>query len=192
MAAAAGFRAFTGWAIAVVVDCDPTAPAVLERRRFQLQAPEMPAEVYHVAARLPGRSGDDLIAHALEASLAAATRAVAGLLSAFPRLRSAGLVVRHEPPAPPPPHARMAHTGWHASEGQLYRYTLMRAVEDAGLNLIAFPEPELDDAATTILGLPSSELQRALVTMGAPIGPPWTQREKSATLAGWLALAAGP
>ena len=191
MAAALGLRAFTGWAVAIVLDGDAPTPAVLERRRLQLQSPELPLEVYHVAARLPGRSGDDLIAGALEASLDAATRAVAELLSSFPGMRSAGLVAKRAPPAPPPSHARMSHTRWHASEGELYRYTLMRAAEEAALNVIAIPEPELDDAATTILGLPWSELQRTLVAMGAALGPPWTQREKSAALAGWLALRTG-
>ncbi len=188
MTLALGLRAFTGWAVAITLSDGGETPLVLDRRRIQLQAPELPAQAYHIAAGLQGPAGVALIAQALEASLAAAADALATLTAAFPGLAAAGLVAGRRPPAPPPRHARMSHTGWHASEGEMYRYTLMRAVEEAGLNVVAVPQAELEEAASAILGLSRDDLTRRLLGMGATIGPPWTQREKSAALAGWLAL----
>jgi hypothetical protein len=44
--------------------------------------------------------------------------------------------------------------------------------------------------ASAVLGKPATELQSYLQKMGRELGPPWTEDEKYATLAAWLALSA--
>ena len=51
-------------------------------------------------------------------------------------------------------------------------------------------ERELLERASAMLGKSDMELQSCLQKMGRELGPPWTQDEKYATLAAWLALAA--
>jgi len=190
-----GLRAYTGWAVAITLGGDPHAPRVLDRRRLSLRAPALPAQVYHVANGLDGDAASRLIAQAIEASEYAASEAVTTLvadLRATGPIRLAGLVVGRGPPRTPPRHARMSHSGLHGAEGELYRYTLLQAAAKAGLDVSIFVEADLNAMAETSLGLSPTELSGQLKRMGAEVGPPWTQREKSAALAGWLAMARTP
>jgi len=194
MSLSLGLRAFTGWAVAITLGGDPHAPRVLDRRRLVLQAPELPGEVYHVARRLESDAATRLIAQAIEASEDAALQAVTALvadLRATGPVRLAGLVVGRGPPRTPPLHARMSHSGLHAAEGELYRYTLLQAAAKAGFEVSIVVEADLATMAETALGLSAADLNSQLKRMGAEIGPPWTQREKSAALAAWIALAGG-
>jgi len=189
-----GLRAYTGWAIAITLGGDPHAPRVLDRRRLVLRAPELPGELYHVANGLESDAASRLIAQAIEASEAAAFAAVTALvadLRATGPVRLAGLVVGRGPPRTPLRHARMSHSGLHAAEGELYRYTLLEAAAKAALDVSIFVEADLPVMAETALGLSAADLTSQLKRMGAEIGPPWTQREKSAALAAWIALAGG-
>jgi hypothetical protein len=79
----------------------------------------------------------------------------------------------------------MSHTGCHAAEGELFRHALLRALETAGLAFSMTPEGEIEDQAFSMLG---PGISQRLAALGASIGPPWTQREKSAALVAWLAL----
>jgi len=152
----------------------------------------MPGEVYHVAHGLEADVAAGLIAQAIEASQSAAFEGLTALMGDISKhglLARAGIVVGKGPPRPPPPHARMSHTGFHASEGQLYRHTLIQAAGRARLELSIITEPELLEAAAATLGLAPAVLTARVTQLGASVGPPWTQREKSAALAAWMALA---
>lgn len=49
-------------------------------------------------------------------------------------------------------------------------------------------EKELLPRVTADLRISAGELQLAIRELGRSLGPPWTQDEKYAALAGWLAL----
>ena len=189
---ALGLRAYTGWAVAITLGIGPSGPMIIDRRRIALQDPGLPGEVYHVAHSLEADVAAGLIAQAIEASQSAAFEGLTALMGDISKhglLARAGIVVGKGPPRPPPPHARMSHTGFHASEGQLYRHTLIQAAERARLELSIITEPELLEAAAATLGLAPAVLTARVTQLGASVGPPWTQREKSAALAAWMALA---
>jgi uncharacterized protein GlcG (DUF336 family) len=185
---ALGFRAYTGWAVAVAVVEKDGRLQLIERRRIPLLPAGLPTEVYHAATRLGGEEARSLIQGAVEAAVAEAGAAVANLVGAV-KPAGAGLVVKRGPPPDPPRHARMSHTGCHAAEGELYRYALLRGIEGAGLAAMLVPEAEMIELAYAVLGLGERDLNAALLELGKSLGPPWTEREKSAALAAWLALA---
>jgi hypothetical protein len=194
MTNAFGLRAFTGWAIAITLGGDARQPRILDRRRISLQAEEVPAQFYHVGANQDSAAAASLISKAIETSEAAAGEALAALsldLEPGTRPNRAGLVVGRAPPARPPGHARLSHAGLHWAEGEAYRWTLLRAAENAGLTVTIVAESDLAGSAAEALGLSAGELNTRLVSLGAEIGPPWTQREKSAALAAWLAMVRG-
>jgi hypothetical protein len=87
-------------------------------------------------------------------------------------------------------HARLSHAGLHAAEGNAYRFIVLEAVARIGLQLTLAVEAELRDLVCGALGVERAQLAALLAMMGRRVGPPWTQREKSAALAAWLALAA--
>jgi hypothetical protein len=82
----------------------------------------------------------------------------------------------------------MSHTGCHASEGELYRFALLRGIEATGLEATLVPEAEMKEMAYAVLGVGERDLNAALLALGSSVGPPWTEREKGAALAAWLAL----
>jgi hypothetical protein len=160
---------------------------VVERRRVPLLPAGLPTEVYHAATHLGAEEARRLIESAVEAAVAEASAAI-GRLAASTRPRGAGLVVKRGPPPEPPRHARMSHTGCHASEGELYRFALLRGIESTGLEATLVPEAEMKEMASAVLGLGQRDLNAALLALGGSVGPPWTEREKGAALAAWLAL----
>jgi hypothetical protein len=56
--------------------------------------------------------------------------------------------------------------------------------------MTAVPERDLHDRATTRFAISPSSLRKRLTELGQPIGAPWRDDEKLATLAAWLALVA--
>ena len=78
----------------------------------------------------------------------------------------------------------------HTAEGEFFRAAIRRANETCGLAVTGIREREILNRGVAELGLPLEEIQRRMFDIGRPIGPPWRQDEKLATLAAWLILAA--
>jgi hypothetical protein len=185
---AIGLRAHTGWAIAISLATEGPVPVVVARRRLVLQAPGLPTEVYHIAHSLDPDAGPGLVAEAKTAAVDCARRELKLLCDATQgQVTAAGLVAGRRPPGEPPDHARLAHTGMHGAEGELYRWALLVAAQEAGLPVIATPERELTTLVRETLGLAPDGLDAMLTAMGKAVGPPWTAREKTAVMAGLVA-----
>jgi hypothetical protein len=188
MVAVVGIRPFTGWAVALSLEVGPEGPRVVDRRRLRLIPPEWPVEFYHTAAGLEPDAGSKLIAAALEASIEEAAANMRELVRDLGSPVRIALVAGKRPPSAPPEHGTQAHVGMHAAEGQAYRYGLLCGAEAAGVEVPIVTDDDLSMAAGS-LGLADVEVRARLAAMGAAIGPPWTQREKSAALAAWLVMA---
>jgi hypothetical protein len=164
---------------------------VRDRRRLSLLPAGLPTEVYHVAQRLAAASAEALIQSTVPASIDTARDSLMELIAEQVLAATdvcVGMIVKRGPPAQPASHSRMSHKDLHASEGELYRYTLIQAVDNLGMNIAICAQGEIEERAFSVLGLSAAELGRRLTRMGEALGPPWTQREKTAALAGWLAL----
>jgi len=76
----------------------------------------------------------------------------------------------------------------HTADGELFREALIHASGRCGVDIFASKERELLATASQALRVPREELIDRLTAVGASLGPPWTQDEKFAALAGWLSL----
>lgn len=189
MTAAIGLRAHTGWAIVMTLEVDSRQPRILDRRRISLQADDIPPQFYHVAHSLDPDSGGHLISQALEASVEVAERGIKATIAELGGgIDHAGVVIGRAPPATPHRHARLSHAGLHWAEGEAYRWTLLQAAGQLGLQVTMVAESDLGEMAER-LGMTPAEVAAYLKRLGTAIGPPWTQREKSAAMAAWLAMA---
>src|SRR5688500_4376895 len=82
-----GFRAHTGWAVAVALAGPPAAPAVVDRRRLDLTDSEVPRQAFHAAAGLDAGAAEAVVGPANRTGETLAETAVRGLAG---ELRSAG------------------------------------------------------------------------------------------------------
>jgi hypothetical protein len=193
--AALGFRAHSGWAVAVTVAGSLKVPQVIDRRRIGLVDPTSPGTVqpYHTvrewnltrASRFIERSGQQSRRLACEA-VRAIVEALAergycvvgcGLLLGAGRLgTSLGEILA-------------SHVMIHTAEGEFFRNALRQAAEMCGLAVVEIKEREAWSHCAAEMRVPSEAIVQRLKEIGRTVGRPWRQDEKLATLAACLALA---
>jgi hypothetical protein len=184
MRAALGFRAHSGWAAMVAVADTIGAPRILERRRIVIADPELPGskQPYHAAAELPFPEAEALVLSAIESSRALAVEAISAIIKALV-LRGyyvAGCgVLRGSRTTALPVLERIlaAHPLIHTAEGEMFRDVLMWAAQECRLAVTGVREKELDAVSL-----------KRIDSLGKRIGPPWTQDQKYATVAAFMAL----
>ena len=194
--AALGFRAHSGWAALVVIAGSPRAPAVIDRRRIELVDPRTPGgkQPYHAAERLELKKAEELVGRCTDDARRLARQALRAVMDDLREkdhdLVGCGILLGSGRPATTLAATLASHALIHTAEGELFRDVLTHASERCGLAVLGVRERELFARGAAELRVPVEELQRRVTEMGRPLGPPWTQDEKHATLVGWLALAA--
>lgn len=190
--AALGLRAHSGWAVLLAVASAGREPAVLLRRRVELSQ-QTPRQPFHAAEALPAPEAEAAIRRAERETLrladAAVRDAVAEMRARGQEPVAAGLLVAGGRPLPGLAEILASHASIHAAEGELFREALRRACRDAGLNLVEVKERELWPRAARALRATPEAIQQRLALWGKQLGAPWTQDQKHAALAAWLALA---
>ena len=187
--AAIGFRVHSGWAAAVVVGEAGETPAVLDRRRIELADPKIPGskQPYHAAESLPLKQAAALIERCQKSTWSLARRGVEEIGRAFQPI---GCGVLHAAGRPLPELAAIlaSHALIHTAEGEFFRRAIGQACQERRLAVRAVKEKELLEICSRELGFSTPELRQRLTDWGRALGPPWTQDEKYAALAAWLAL----
>jgi hypothetical protein len=193
--AALGFRSHSGWACLVAVAGDASKPAVIVRRRVELSR-RTPRQPFHAAEGKPFASAESLVRRATEEAFALAERAVR---EAVDELKGAGhdpvaggLLLAAGRPLPGLREILASHALIHAAEGELFRDALRQASRACGLRVSELKERDLEAEATRALGSRPADIRDRVAAWGKAVGSPWTQDEKRAALAAWLALAAAP
>ena len=193
-AAALGFRAHSGWAVAVAVAGPPGNPIMLERRRIDFADAAIPGskQPYHAAASLDARQAETLIGRCQESSTSLAACAIGALvarLSEKYRLVGSGILFGSGRPLPDLAAVLRSHPLIHTAEGEFFREVLASANERCSLPVRRIKEREVWERAATALHLELQAVQERINTLGRSLGPPWRQDEKLASLAAWIALA---
>jgi hypothetical protein len=98
-----------------------------------------------------------------------------------------GLLLSSGRPLPALAKVLAAHSLIHSADGELFREALLHAAARSGFNPIAVRERELFDSASRALGRKPADLAQRITELGRPLGPPWSQDEKLASLIAWLA-----
>lgn len=186
-----GFRPHTYWTSAVALAGPADAPTVIERRRIEFATgPER--MVFHRAEQTDIEAARVLIEEIRAATEANAAREIGALVEDLKRDGvSVALAVVPEAINKLPEaleeilkvHARM-----HAAEGNFYRKVVATACGRLGLEVHRAVERELPALAADHLGVNIAAVETRLKTMGAALGPPWSEDYKLATLAAWLHL----
>jgi hypothetical protein len=194
-AAAVGFRAHSGWAAVVVVAGTVVAPVVVDRRRIVIADPKLRGskQPFHAAEGLPFKDAEQLMRRCTASTNALAERAVRRVVDDAEakgyRVVGCGLLAASGRPLPDLAAILASHALIHAAEGEMFREALVRAAsEKCGLPVARVREKELLERAATALRTPAATLQRRLAELGRPLGPPWTQEEKLATVVALLCL----
>lgn len=192
--AALGFRVHSGWAAAVAVSLENGAPVVVARQRpqfvqtftYQFRQP------YHTAEKMPVDAGRKFIEQMDEEAKRLAYQAIRGLQNDLQKqgskLTRCGLLLASGRPLPSVEKILASHALIHTADGELFRGAILHACAHCGLKTESIKEKELLERATVALRVQPPVLLRRITEMGKPFGSPWSQDEKFATLAAWLAL----
>jgi hypothetical protein len=192
--AALGFRVHSGWTALVALGVEKGQPCVLHRQRphlvetftFEFRQP------YHTAERMPYAKAAAFLAKAqAEAQHLAheALRAVqADLEKQGCALASCALLLSSGRALPSLEKILASHALIHTADGELFREALRHAAQRSRLPVFPIREHDLLEQASRTLRLSSAALTARLTALGKPLGSPWTQDEKFAALAAWLAL----
>lgn len=192
--AAVGFRTHSGWAAMVAVSVENGAPRVLVRERVQLVETFTYRfrQPYHTAEKLSLDDAQKFVALAKAEAERLARRAIHKLQSDLEKLgiraTRSSLLLASGKTLPNLEKILASHTMIHTADGELFREALLRAAKRSGLASVQIRERQLFEIAQQALRIRPAALQRRLRELGKPLGPPWSQDEKFATLAAWLVL----
>jgi len=192
--AAAGLRVHSGWAALVAVCLEKGAPVILARRRVHLVETFTYEfrQPYHTAKKMPLDKARDFVSRMQSEARRLAHRAILGMQSDLQTqgfaLKSCGLLLASGRPLPNLEKILASHALIHTADGELFREAIVHASARSGLAMCTVKERELLDRSGQAFRMKSAALLQRVTKLGRPLGAPWSQDEKFATLAAWLAL----
>ena len=191
--AALGVRVHSGWAALIALTVTKGAPVVLIRERVHLveNFTYKFRQPYHTAEKLPLEEARAFVARMRSEARRLAHRATRELKTELRdegySLTGFGLLLSSGRPLPAFAKILAAHSLIHAADGELFRESLLHAAARTGLKPVAIRERELADSASRVLHRKPADLTQRISDLGRPLGPPWSQDEKLASLVAWLA-----
>ena len=192
--AALGFRVHSGWTTAVAVTMEKGLPSVVAKQRPHLVETFTYAfrQPYHTAKKLPAGEAREFITRVQNEARGLAYRAIRGLQSIAQeqgiQVTRCALLLASGRPLPNLEKILASHALIHTADGELFREAILHAAERCGLQTVSIKDKELLEQAKSVLRIQPAALMRRMTELGKPFGSPWSQDEKFATLAAWLAL----
>jgi hypothetical protein len=193
--AALGFRAHSGWTALVAISVTKGVASVLARERLQLVETFTYRfrQPFHTAEKMPLEEAQTFISRVETEAGAIAERAIhelkESLLARSYELKRSGVVLASGRALPALPQVLASHALIHTADGELFRRAILNASARSGLASATAKERELLSEASRVLRIEPNDLTRRIAGLGKPLGPPWSQDEKLASLVAWLALA---
>src|SRR5437762_7911346 len=151
VAAALGFRAHSGWAVAVAVAGSPSKPVVLERRRIVTADAAIPGskQPYHAAERLDLPKAEALIRRCRDSSNRLAENSLSDIVTQLARkghrVAGAGVIFASGRPLPDLAAILRSHALLHTAEGEFFREAMVRGSEHCSLPVTRIKEREVWD-----------------------------------------------
>lgn len=192
--AAVGFRVHSGWSALVAVSLEGSDPVVLRRGRVELVEAFRREfkQPYHSAEKMPLEEGREFISRVKEEAEWLASRAVqeaqADVEKGGRHLVGCGLLLASGRPLPDLRTILASHALIHTAEGELFREALAAACERCKLRVFRVKEKRVVGEAAQMLRITEVAVVKRVTLLGRPLGSPWSQDEKFAALAAWLAL----
>jgi len=188
--AAVGIAEHLGWAWFVTVAIEANEPLLLDSRRVELVASDLPCmPFHHDTDGMELRAADQLLTQVMES---AGECALAGLKALKEQLEPSLdlLAVRHPPLASLPDSVAESRRSYHINcrgDGMLYHQAICAAAKQLGIAVVFHKRGEEERRAARSLGLEVEELQRKLAALGAN-APNWTKEHRHAAAAAIAAL----
>jgi hypothetical protein len=191
--AAAGFRVHSGWSAVVVVSVEKGLPKALRRERLQL------VKTFNLKFRQPYHTAEKMRAQDAAEFIAGVKKEAEGITNQFLRgtqreletegygLYRGGLLLASGRALPELEKILTSHALIHTADGELFRDVIRVACKGCALHVTVVKEKELLNECEALFSIRPTDLLRQATEMGKPFGPPWSQDEKFATLAAWLA-----
>lgn len=195
--AAVGFRVHSGWSAVVTVCLEKGAPVVLHRQRAHLVETFTYTfrQPFHTAGKMELADARKFISQARAKARDMAYRAIHSLQAELEelgyQLNRGTLLLAAGRPLPELQKILASHALIHTADGELFREALLHASERCGLIMARIKDRELLDQSVKALRVPQPSLLREVTELGRSFGAPWSQDEKFAALAAWLALQGG-
>jgi len=192
--AAVGFRVHSGWSAAVAVSLEGREPVLLCRKRPQLVKVFNYdfRQPYHTAKKTSLPEARQFISQvqsqAVELACGALREIQAELKPAGYRLVAAALLLASGRALPTLENILASHALIHTADGELFREGIVEACARCRLRLLRVKEKGLMAEAARSMRISEAALRKRVTQLGRPLGAPWSQDEKFATLAAWLAL----
>jgi len=192
--AALGFRVHSGWTSLVTLALENDEPIILARRRPHLVATFSYTfrQPYHTAEKMTLDEAKIFLAQqrkdARRLAFAAIRTAQSEVAQQGFRLTRTALLMASGRPLPELAKILASHSIIHTADGEFFREAMLHACKRTHLSVTTIKERELLSTASSALRRKPAMLTKFLATLGKPLGSPWTQDEKFATLAAWLVL----
>jgi hypothetical protein len=187
-----GFRPHTYWTAAVALAGEADEPQVIQRRRIDFASGDE-RSVYHRVETMAADEAEAWIARVWTACEADTRVGVGQLIEDLAGAGvSLGVAVVPIGRAKAPDRWEdiiKSHSHMHAAEGDFYRGVVATACTNLGLEVRRVVERDLPGQVGQLLHIDAAALEQRLKSIGAPLGPPWTEDQKLATLAAWSCLA---
>jgi hypothetical protein len=192
--AALGFRVHSGWTSLIALGLENNQPIILARQHPHLVATFSYTfrQPYHTAEKMDlaeaqtflDQQRDEARVLALSALRAAQTEAA----QQGYKVNRAALLLASGRPLPELPKILASHSIIHTADGEFFREALLHACARSNVAVTKIKDRELLATASATLRRNPAALTRFVNDLGKPLGSPWTQDEKFATLGAWLAL----
>ncbi len=149
---------------------------------------------YHTAKKMPPDEGREFISRMQEEARRLAYSAICDVQSELQKqglkLTRCGLLLASGKALPGLDKILASHALIHTADGELFREALLHASARCGLRDFRVKEREVLDLAGRAFRLKPDDIMRRVTELGRSLGSPWSQDEKFATMAAWLALSA--
>jgi hypothetical protein len=193
--AALGFRVHSGWTSLIALALENDQPIILARQRPHLVATFSYTfrQPYHTAEKMDLAEARTFLdrqrGEARKLALEAIRSAQTEVTQQGYKLTRAALLLASGRPLPELPKILASHSIIHTADGEFFREALLHACARTDLAITKIKDRELLATASATLRRNPPALSRYVSDLGKPLGSPWTQDEKFATLAAWLTLA---
>lgn len=183
--AALGAAVHNGWAIFVTIDADGRRPAVVDRRRVELIAPDVPGNPFHhEGLRLPLTEATAVVERSRASALAHARDGLAALVKAFPQSRIEAIALP-EPRSVPEQLADVLASGnvVYVADRHMYEVALSSAAASLRLPVVRHPRDQEFASAAASLGVREATVRTYLEGLRVSLGPPWQKDHRAAAAA---------
>ena len=190
--AAFGIRMHSGWGVLVCISGNVSAPEIVDRRRIVVVEPTMEGgkQPYHFAETLPLEEAERHLQKCAAVSERLALQATREMLDAVTvrnyRVVGCAMLLASGRALPALPNILASHALVHTAEGEFFRKVAREACERCGIPVVGFRERELDERANATFGKAAAGVRQRISDLRSTVGSPWTQDEKTATLAGLM------